>query len=160
MLGALGLALLTGAMAGSAATAVAETRPQYLSLKANEVNLRAGPGTRYPVEWVYRRKGLPMEVLAKHYNWRKVRDWTGTVGWIHRSLLSHRRTAVIIDAERPLTSRADTASRAVARATVGVIASVTRCPPEGAVCQIEAGGYEGWLDRGALWGVAPGEVIE
>ena len=49
--------------------------PRFVSLRSAEVNMRAGPSVRYPVEWVYRRAGLPVEVIAEFDTWRKVRDW-------------------------------------------------------------------------------------
>ncbi|MDP7625068.1 MAG: SH3 domain-containing protein, partial [Rhodospirillales bacterium] len=64
--------------------------PRFVSLRADEVNLRTGPGVRYPVDWVYQRKNLPVEVIAEFGTWRKVRDVQGSQGWIHQSLLSSR----------------------------------------------------------------------
>src|SRR5690606_22976961 len=61
--------------------------PRFVSLGAQEVNMRSGPGTRYPIKWVYTRKGLPMRVEAEFDIWRKVRDRDGEVGWVHGSLL-------------------------------------------------------------------------
>src|SRR3990167_9515481 len=65
--------------------------PRFVSLRAEEVNMRAGPGVRYPVDWVYKRKNMPVEVIAEFGTWRKVRDIQGTQGWIHQSMLSSNR---------------------------------------------------------------------
>src|SRR5690606_9676524 len=83
--------LLMLALAGAvlpAATAASESGlpvPRWVSIRASEVNLRTGPGTSYPVDWVYHRRRLPVEVIGEFESWRKIRDWQGTVGWVHQS---------------------------------------------------------------------------
>jgi len=69
--------------------------PRFVSLKAEEANLRTGPGIRYPVRWVYWKKWLPVEIIEEYDHWRKIRDAEGESGWIHKSLLSGRRTILI-----------------------------------------------------------------
>ena len=69
--------------------------PRFVSLKASEVNARAGPGAEYQIAWVYKRAGLPVEVLAEFENWRQVRDSDGVTGWVAAPLLSARRTAMV-----------------------------------------------------------------
>ena len=51
--------------------------PRFASLRSDEVNVRTGPGTRYPVDWVFKRKSMPVEIVAEYENWRKIRDWQG-----------------------------------------------------------------------------------
>src|SRR5262245_33767699 len=70
--------------------------PRFVSLKSDRVNLRQGPGTEYPTAWVFRRAGLPVEVLKEFESWRQVRDAEGTTGWVSGAMLSGRRTAVIL----------------------------------------------------------------
>src|SRR6266404_7272510 len=48
--------------------------PRFASLRSDEVNVRTGPGTRYPVDWVFKRKGMPVEIVAEYENWRKIRS--------------------------------------------------------------------------------------
>src|SRR3984957_20948866 len=57
--------------------------PRFASLRSDEVNVRTGPGTRYPGDWVFKRKAMPVEIVAEYENWRKIRDWLGTSGWVH-----------------------------------------------------------------------------
>ena len=77
---AAGLIASLWALAGPAAARDdALPLPRFVSLKSAEVNLRTGPGTRYPIEWVYKRRALPVEIIAEFDNWRRVRDWEGTV---------------------------------------------------------------------------------
>jgi SH3-like domain-containing protein len=134
--------------------------PRFVSLGADEVNLRTGPGPQYPVDWVYRRAGLPMEIVAEYRHWRKVRDWQGAEGWVHKNLLSGRRAAIVVGAMTSLRSRPEAVAPAVARVEPGVIVRILRCPKENAACLIRVDDEEGWLERGSLWGVYADEQIE
>ncbi len=131
--------------------------PRFVSLGSNEINLRTGPGGSYPVDWVYQRRNMPVEVIAEFDNWRKVRDWQGTVGWVHQNLLSGERYARITDVERLLLSRPGDGTP-VAWLMPGVIARILSCQPDW--CELEAGGYRGWLSRDGFWGVYPHEVFD
>ncbi len=133
--------------------------PRFVSLRAGEVNMRTGPGLRYPVDWVYRRRTLPMEVIAEYGTWRKVRDWQGAEGWVHQSMLDARRTVIVLGAVRVLRSLPDADSDPAARAEPGVIATVRECPTDGVWCRVEADGAEGWLRRDEVWGVYPREAL-
>src|SRR5262245_37242621 len=66
--------------------------PRFASLRSDEANVRSGPGTRYPIDWVFRRKGMPVEIVAEYENYRKIRDWQGASGWVHQSLLTGKRS--------------------------------------------------------------------
>ena len=65
--------------------------PRFVSLRSAEVNVRTGPGTRYPVEWVFVKRDIPVEITAEFDTWRRIRDWEGTEGWVHQSMLSGKR---------------------------------------------------------------------
>jgi SH3-like domain-containing protein len=165
---ALLLTILVGASAlgaasfGTAPFGVARAQsglplPRFVSLGSAEVNLRTGPGPTYPIEWVYLRRNMPVEIVAEFDNWRKIRDWQGTVGWVHQNLLSGERYARITNAERVLLSRAGDGTP-VARLMPGVIARILRCGPEW--CELETGGYRGWLQRQGFWGLYPHETFD
>jgi SH3-like domain-containing protein len=138
--------------------------PRFVSLKPSKVNVRAGPTKDNDVTWVYTRSGLPVEVTAEYENWRRVRDWEGAEGWVYHSLLSGRRTAIVIpqasakDAPLPLHADADGHSRVVARVQPGVLGTVKRCT--GAWCRLIGEGYDGWIEQDRLWGVYPNEKID
>jgi SH3-like domain-containing protein len=138
--------------------------PRFVSLKPGKVNVRAGPTKDNDVTWVYTRSGLPVEVTAEYENWRRVRDWEGAEGWVYHSLLSGRRTAIVIaqanakDAPLPLHADANGRSRVVARLQPGVVGAVKRCT--GAWCRLIGDGYDGWIEQDRLWGVYPNEKIE
>ena len=131
--------------------------PRFVALNANEVNMRAGPGVRYPVEWVYQRKNMPVEVIAEHDTWRKVRDPEGTEGWIHRAMLSGRRTVVILGDELTLRQRREETSVAIARLGTGVVAVVDQCDQEW--CEVSTSGFDGWIRRKEIWGLYETEVL-
>ncbi len=133
--------------------------PRYVSLRAKEVNLRTGPGVRYPVDWVYRRRQLPVEVIAEFGTWRKVRDSQGTEGWVHQSLLSSQRTFAVTGQTRTVRGRADSKSPSVARVEIGVIGQLLQCPDGTGWCKVEVGGHVGWLRRVEFWGTYPRETI-
>lgn len=138
--------------------------PRYVSLKSDKVNLRTGPGVDYPTTWVYRRAGLPLEVFEEFQNWRHVRDSEGTEGWIFSSLLSGRRTALVLPWERankdtkPTTTVYQASSeraRKVAIIEAGVIADVHNC--DGRWCEVTIDTFDGYIDQTKLWGVYPNE---
>jgi len=149
-------ALLLAAMART--TAAVEKMPYFASLRVDLVNMRAGPGERYPIDWVYQRKGLPIEVLAAFDVWRKVRDSDGTEGWMHERMLTPARSVVVRGALRPLRSDPDAAASVVARAEPGVVARLLEC--RGAWCRIEAQDIKGWIKRSEIWGVLPDETVK
>jgi SH3-like domain-containing protein len=136
--------------------------PRFVSLKPDKVNVRAGPTRRHDVTWQYTRSGLPVEITAESDNWRRIRDWEGSEGWVYHSLLSGRRTALVIAKIKtdlvPLHHAADIQSRIVARLQPGVVGSVKRC--DGKWCHIVGSGFDGWIAQERLWGVYPNEKIE
>ncbi len=158
------VSLLVAAAALPAAVSAEEsasglTLPRFVSLRADEVNLRTGPGVRYPIEWVFERKGLPVQIIAEYEAWRQIRDSEGTTGWVHRSMLSGKRTAMVNgDVDRMFREPRSNAPVA-AYLEAGVIAAVQDC--EAAWCRIAIANpaVTGWIERRGLWGVLPGEEI-
>ena len=141
-------------------TTTAKRLPRFVSLRANIVNLRTGPGVRYPVDWVYERKYLPTEIIAEFENWRKVRDVQGTQGWIHQSMLSSRRMFIVVSKIRILRKKDQSKSRAVAKLATNVIGELKRCPISSGWCEVLVHGYKGWLRRVDFWGVYANERIK
>ncbi len=136
--------------------------PRFVSLKASEVNSRVGPGPEYQIAWVFKRAGLPVEVLAEFDTWRQVRDSDGGTGWVASTLLSARRTAMVSPWVKGSTSTALTSSRGglaeVARVESGAIVDIMSC--DGEACEVYAGSQKGWVPQKNLWGVYPGEVLK
>lgn len=168
MLLGLGLAvLLLGSNSGIAQTRGASglPLPRYVSLKSDRVNVRTGPGTQFPTQWVFRRAGLPVEVIRESELWRQIRDAEGATGWVLASLLSGRRTALVEPwsakpgATVPQIAIRDSDSSAadeVVRVEAGVIANVKSC--NGQWCAVSVGDFAGHIEQRRLWGVYKGET--
>ncbi len=132
--------------------------PRFVALDADEVNLRTGPGTRYPIAWVFVREGLPVEVVGEFGLWRRIRDFDGVEGWAHKSLLTGRRTALVVGEVRTLRREPDESSPPVLYAEPMVQGRLLACRP--AWCRLRIAGLEGWIRRAFIWGVFPDETFE
>lgn len=136
--------------------------PRFVSLKATPINVRKGPSKDHAVEWVFKRKGLPVEVIAEFDRWRRIRDRDGDVGWVYHSLIDGRRTAIVraiaeIDLT-PLYEAPDTGAEVVALAEPGVTGTLIAC--QAAWCRFSASGHTGWIERRAIWGTYPEENFD
>jgi SH3-like domain-containing protein len=136
--------------------------PRFVSLKPDRVNVRAGPTKDHEVTWVYTRTGLPVEITAESENWRRIRDWEGSEGWVYHSLLSGRRTVVVAAKNKdelvPLYQGAGASESITARLQSGVLGTVKQCT--GSWCRIIGTGFDGWVAQERLWGVYPNEKVD
>jgi SH3-like domain-containing protein len=136
--------------------------PRFVSLKADRVNVRTGPNKNQDVRWVYTRAGMPVEITAEFENWRRIRDWEGSEGWVYHSLLSGKRTAVVVPTLKnelvPLYESADVEAAVVAKLQAGVLGSLRSC--SGTWCEIVGKGFDGWIRQDRLWGAYPNEKVE
>ncbi len=136
--------------------------PRFVSLKANTVNVRKGPSSDHAVAWVFRRKGMPVEIIAEFENWRKIRDSEGAEGWILQQMLSGKRSVIIMryghDQGAVMHASADERAQAYAVLQPGVTGFVEAC--DGTWCEIETEGYGGYVPQARLWGVYPEEVVD
>ncbi|WP_243644929.1 SH3 domain-containing protein [Rhodovulum euryhalinum] len=132
--------------------------PRYVSLKAAEGNVRRGPSLSHRVDWVYTRRGMPLQITAEYGHWRRVQDRDGAGGWMHYSLLSGVRTVIVDEDMLPLRRQPDANAQVLAQAERGVIARLGECRPDW--CRIAAERQSGWVPKAALWGVDPGETRE
>ncbi|GCE84000.1 SH3 domain-containing protein [Komagataeibacter diospyri] len=175
--------------------------PRFAAFRADEVNLRTGPGQRYPIDWVYHRRGLPVKIEREFDVWRLVEDSDGQKGWVHQATLVGTRTFVIPglppqgDAQQAgqptaketdvigradtrivghvadvadaadirgavmLRSDASTTSPVVAVLRPGVVGTLRQCQAGTSWCKVSVKQYSGWLERSAMWGLLPQEVI-
>lgn len=131
--------------------------PRFASLRSDETNVRAGPGSRYPIDWVFKRKSMPVEIVAEYENWRKIRDWQGAGGWVHQSLLTGKRAVTVTAREAILYKTPATTASEVARLKTEVICLVKSCTGEW--CRVQVGPYVGWIERSKVWGIYKGEVV-
>ena len=136
--------------------------PRFVSLKSDRVNVRAGPTKDQDVRWVYTRVGMPVEITAEFENWRRIRDWAGAEGWVYHSLLSGKRSAVVVPTLKtdlvPLYERPDVKSAEIARLQSGVLGQLKSC--NGAWCEFTGKGFAGWIRQDRLWGAYPNEKVD
>lgn len=142
--------------------------PRFASLRSGKVNMHVGPGRDFPVEWTFQRQGLPVEIIAEFDTWRQIRDMEGATGWVHKSLLTGKRTAVIfppekhkkadeLAKEKPVIEKdairrsAAVDAPVVAYVQKGVVTKLKQC--KGDWCRVDVKGYDGWIQKTGIWGV-------
>lgn len=132
--------------------------PRFVSIKSGEANVRTGPGMEYPIQWIYVKPGLPVEIVAEYEQWRRIRDIQGDEGWVHRALLSGRRTVIVTRSNQRLLKSPRDDGTALASIEQGVVADVMDCKEF--YCRVKADTYRGWISKQSLWGVYPAETID
>lgn len=135
----------------SAAPAAAEpTAPvlRYGSLKDDVVNVRTGPGTRYPIAWIFKMRGYPIKVVGEFGMWLWIEDVEGERGWIYRTFFSGIRN-VIVSPGANANLYAEPAAKTVrAWLEPGVIARLEECGNN--MCRVHVAGHRGWVERKRL----------
>lgn len=140
--------------------AMAQDLPRFAALKSNEINLRTGPGERFPIDWVYTQANLPVEIIDEFEHWRKIRDIDDTVGWVHKKMLSGKRTAFTPkDAETVIYKKADKNSAPLVFIHGRVIIFLEECDKDSVFCRVSFQGVTGYVIKNALWGLYKGEDI-
>jgi len=125
--------------------------PRYVSLKFDKVNARAGPGDDHKLLWVYRVRGLPLQVIAETLEWRRVCDPEGATAWVHKRVTDGRRTTMnTTDQPVPLLKRPKPDGRAGAYLNPKALANLDRCSK--GWCRVKADHAAGWVREGVLWG--------
>jgi len=133
--------------------------PRFVSLSKDKVFVRTGPALRYPIKWIYVRSGLPVEIVQEFDTWRKIRDVKGEEGWVHQSLLSGKRNAIITTEKGALLLRKPEAeAKSVAQVEQDAQVSIETC--EAGWCQVDAGGFSGWIEIKSIWGVYADEELD
>lgn len=150
--------------------------PRFASLGSSKINVRHGPGQKYDVAWIFVQNSLPVEIIQEFDAWRKIRDSEGAEGWVHKTLLSGRRTALVTpwhisdaDAQTILYARPDDESPQRAILKPGVLIVLEKCdkkwceasgrfkPDENAD---KSENFKGYVAQSALWGVYQNEIID
>ncbi len=146
-------------MPASADDDIAKKLPRFATLGKDEVFVRTGPALQYPIKWVYKKRGLPIEIIREYETWRQVRDIDGTDGWVHHAMLSGYRNGIIQSKQDvTLLKKADVAAAPVVRLEPGVLVTLDSCDP--VWCRVGVSGFKGWTLRSNLWGVDASEQIE
>ena len=137
------------------------TIPRFVSLRSNHINARSGPGARYPIEWVYMQKSAPVEIIAEFELWRKIKDWQGSESWVHKSMLSGKRSVkVITTGENNVYAKDDFKAKIIAKVEDEVVGEIEKCPVNNSFCKIKFASITGWVPRQNLYGIYPEEIID
>jgi SH3-like domain-containing protein len=129
--------------------------PRFVTLGTDEVNVRNGPALKYPIKFIIRKDGLPVEIVREFDVWRQIRLREGDIGWVHKSMLSGKRAVVIKGQTQRLLKKPDDSARPVVKVEPDVIATLAKC--KGSWCEVKVQSYEGWIKRDGIWGVYPDE---
>ena len=134
--------------------------PRFASLRSAQINLRRGPGTQYPIDWVFVRAGLPVEIISEFETWRKIRDVEGAEGWVHQSMLSGKRSVMTPPSQNVinLLKNPDQNSPSIAKVGASVVGQLLSC--KGSWCRVNFQNHKGWLRRIHFWGVYQDETIK
>jgi len=121
----------------------------YLMLKNSKVNVRMGPGLDYPVKFIYKKKYLPVKVIDKKENFRKIIDHKKNSGWIHISQLK-KVNSVIVLSNRILFKKPSFNSRPIANIDSGRLLVLKKCKKDW--CEVSSQNYKGWINMDDVWG--------
>lgn len=147
------LFLVVGIVLGLGTPAAAQDRevPYWATLRAEEVNMRVGPSEDFPIEWVYRRKGLPVKVLRVMQGWRFVEDPDGDKGWIVARLLNPARGAIVVGKDlAEMREAPESGTRVLWTVEPGVVGALGDC--DAGWCRLDIAGHKGWMRQSRLWG--------
>ena len=121
----------------------------YLILKNNEVNVRYGPGFNYQIKYIYKKKNLPIKVIDKKENFRRIIDFKKNSGWIHISQLKKGKSIILIE-DQILFSKPTIYSKPIIKISKGRLLLVKKCKKKW--CKIKTKDYLGWIIATNIWG--------
>ena len=124
--------------------------PKFMSIKVNEANLRAGPGTNFPIELIYIKKNLVIEVIDDFENWYKIIDEEGNQGWLHKSLTGSKRYFVVSNHASKL-YQSPKNKKPMLTLAIGLRGKIKSCRNKW--CNIKFTEYSGWIKKTDIWGV-------
>ena len=122
----------------------------YLTLKYNEVNVRYGPGRDYPVKYIYNKKNLPVKVIDKFWEWKKVIDFKKNSGWIHETQLKKGKSFILLK-DQVAFSKPTKHSKPLFRISKGRLLMVKKCKKNW--CRVKTENFLGWVKINEIWGL-------
>ncbi|MFL2659723.1 MAG: SH3 domain-containing protein [Alphaproteobacteria bacterium] len=131
--------------------------PRFVSTKSKPTNVRTGPGRRYPIKFTFSEK-VPLKIIDEYQDWRKIEDWQGEQGWIHKALLSSRRLGLIENK----TSLYKTTKPSGLKARLGerIIVKIDSCDLKWCYVEVLNVDAEGYIDKRHIWGINQEEIID
>ena len=121
----------------------------YLILKNNKVNVRIGPGFNYQIKYIYKKKNLPIKVIDKKENFRRIIDFKKNSGWIHISQLKKAKSLILLK-DQILFSKATRYSKPIIKISKGRLLLVKKCKKKW--CKVKTEDYLGWIITNNIWG--------
>lgn len=135
--------------------------PRMASLRTEPVNARSGPGEKYPIEWVYQQKGNPVEIINEYEGWREIKDWEGSVSWVHKAMLTGKRfVKVVVAGENNIYNNDNYSSKVIAKVEDGVVGEVKKCAKSKEFCLVKFDTIEGYIPKKKLFGIYSYESID
>ncbi len=121
----------------------------FLSLKKNKVNVRYGPSLESPIKYIYKKIHLPIKLIDKKENFRRIIDLKNNSGWIHVSQLKKINSLIPLE-EKILFKRPSNFSSPIAKIEKGRMLIVQKCNENW--CEIKTGKFKGWIEKTNSWG--------
>ena len=132
-------------------SSMAQEDNYFLMLKNKKVNVRYGPSLDHPVKYIYRKINLPVKVIDKKENFRRIIDHKKNSGWIHISQLRPSRSLITTN-EKILFKNSTKFSKPLAKLDQGRLLKIIKC--EEKWCNIKTGDYSGWIIKdNNIWGI-------
>ena len=128
---------------------IAAAEEIFLSLKKNKVNVRYGPSFESPVKFIYNKIDLPIKLIDKKENWRRILDVKNNSGWIHSSQLKQINSIITLS-DKILFKRPTIFSKPIAKIKKGRVLIIQNCQTNW--CKIKTDNIKGWIEKKNLWG--------
>ena len=128
----------------------AQESDYFLMLKYNEVNVRYGPSKDDQIKFIYKKKYLPLKVIDKKENFRKIIDHKKNSGWIHISQL-RKSKSLITTSNKILFKRPTKFSKPIVKLDEGRLLLVKKCEKDW--CNVKTGKFSGWIKKNNVWGI-------
>ena len=130
-------------------SSAAQENNYFLMLKNKKVNVRYGPSLDHPVKYIYRKINLPVKVIDKKENFRRIIDHKKNSGWIHISQLKKANSLVVLE-DKIIFSKNSKFSRPLFKLEKGRLVILKKCIQDW--CKIKSSNYTGWLNTKNSWG--------
>ncbi|RPG99996.1 MAG: hypothetical protein CBC78_000260 [Candidatus Pelagibacter sp. TMED118] len=128
---------------------LASNKDYFLMLKNSTVNVRYGPSFEYPIKFIYKKKFLPLKIIDKKENFRKIIDHKNNSGWIHISQLQKGMSLITLK-DSNIFKKASKFSKPIVKVKKGRLLLIEKCEKDW--CKIKTGSYSGWVEVKKLWG--------
>lgn len=130
-----------------------EKHPKYVKLKSSEINCRVGPGEEYPRSWILRRVNLPVKFIAEFYQWRKIKLFDNTEGWVHQNMITPNNDSALVKCDTFLYLDPSQKSKILAKIEKDVIIKVFPQKIKNNFVFAKTQNFKGWINKNCLLGI-------